>query len=88
MFYFFSQINYGKIILILRGSDFVNNRTEELMIRLSPKERNFIIKSAIDKCLSIEDFIMLSALSVDITQNSKQKSLNGKKQYIMSYTVK
>lgn len=50
----------------------MSNRTEELTILLSQKEKDFIIKSATDKCLSIEDFIMLSALSVDASQNVKQ----------------
>lgn len=56
----------------------MNNRTEELMVLLSPKEKDFIIKCATDKCLSIEDFIMLSALSIDASQNTKPRSLNGK----------
>lgn len=48
-------------------------RNEELLILLSKKEKDFIVKSAADKCLSIEDFIILSVLSLGASQNTKQE---------------
>ena len=51
-------------------------RTEELIVLLSEKEKDFIIKSAADKYLSIEDFIILSALALGAPSNISKKSLN------------
>ena len=53
----------------------MSNRTKELTILLSQKEKEFIIKKASDKCLSIEDFIILSALSLDSVPNIKNMSV-------------
>lgn len=44
----------------------MNNRTEMLTLRLSKEEKNLIIKCAKETCLSVADYLVLSALSVGV----------------------
>ena len=49
------------------------NRTEELTVILSKKGKEYILTNATDKCLTIEDYILLSALSLDSRKTKKQR---------------
>ena len=45
---------------------YMKRRTEELAIKVSKEEKNFLLQCAEKACLSLSDFIVLSALSLDL----------------------
>ncbi len=48
----------------------MDNRTETLSLRLSKEEKNLIIKGAKETCLSVTDYLVLSALSVGVLDSN------------------
>lgn len=48
----------------------MENRTETLTLRLSKEEKNLIIKGAKETCLSVADYLVLSALSVGVLDSN------------------
>ena len=48
----------------------MDNRTETLTLRLSKEEKNLIINGAKETCLSVADYLVLSALAVGVLDSN------------------